>query len=33
MTNELLPTTVVGSYVQPERLVDRKNLKGGFPRG
>ena len=31
MTNELLPTTVVGSYVQPEWLVDRKNLKGRLP--
>ena len=31
MTNELLPTTVVGSCVQPEWLVDRKNLKGRLP--
>ena len=31
MTNELLPTTVVGSYVQPEWLVDRNNLKGRRP--
>ena len=31
MTNELLPTTVVGSYVQPEWLVDRNNLKGRLP--
>jgi 5-methyltetrahydropteroyltriglutamate--homocysteine methyltransferase len=31
MTNELLPTTVVGSYVQPEWLVDRDNLKGRLP--
>lgn len=27
----LLPTTVVGSYVQPGWLVDRKNLKGRLP--
>ena len=31
MTNKLLPTTVVGSYVQPEWLVDRDNLKGRLP--
>ena len=31
MTNKLLPTTVVGSYVQPEWLVDRANLKGRLP--
>ena len=31
MTSELLPTTVVGSYVQPEWLVDRDNLKGRLP--
>lgn len=31
MTNEILPTTVVGSYVQPEWLVDRDNLKGRLP--
>tara|TARA_Y100001936_G_scaffold83330_1_gene81998 strand:+ start:1472 stop:2500 length:1029 start_codon:yes stop_codon:yes gene_type:complete len=31
MTNELLPTTVVGSYVQPEWLVDRDNLKSRLP--
>ena len=31
MTNELLPTTVVGSYVQPEWLVDHDNLKGRLP--
>ncbi|MBX3230214.1 MAG: hypothetical protein KIT84_24720 [Labilithrix sp.] len=27
----LLPTTVVGSYVQPEWLVDRANLKSRLP--
>ncbi len=27
----LLPTTVVGSYVQPEWLVDRQNLKNRLP--
>ena len=31
MISELLPTTVVGSYVQPEWLVDRDNLKGRLP--
>lgn len=31
MTDKLLPTTVVGSYVQPEWLVDRANLKGRLP--
>lgn len=31
MTDKLLPTTVVGSYVQPEWLVDRSNLKGRLP--
>jgi 5-methyltetrahydropteroyltriglutamate--homocysteine methyltransferase len=31
MTDKLLPTTVVGSYVQPEWLVDRNNLKGRLP--
>ena len=31
MTNDILPTTVVGSYVQPEWLVDRDNLKGRLP--
>ena len=30
-TSEMLPTTVVGSYVQPDWLVDRKNLKGRLP--
>jgi len=28
---ELLPTTVVGSYVQPDWLVDRDNLRGRLP--
>ncbi len=31
MTDKLLPTTVVGSYVQPDWLVDRDNLKGRLP--
>jgi 5-methyltetrahydropteroyltriglutamate--homocysteine methyltransferase len=31
MTNTLLPTTVVGSYVQPDWLVDRANLKSRLP--
>ena len=31
MNEKLLPTTVVGSYVQPEWLVDRDNLKGRLP--
>ena len=31
MTEKPLPTTVVGSYVQPEWLVDRDNLKGRLP--
>ncbi|PPR09433.1 MAG: 2-hydroxypropyl-CoM lyase [Alphaproteobacteria bacterium MarineAlpha11_Bin1] len=31
MRNEILPTTVVGSYVQPEWLVDRENLKSRLP--
>ena len=31
MVNTLLPTTVVGSYVQPGWLVDRDNLKGRLP--
>ncbi len=29
--NTLLPTTVVGSYPQPDWLVDRANLKGRLP--
>jgi 5-methyltetrahydropteroyltriglutamate--homocysteine methyltransferase len=31
MTNRILPTTVVGSYVQPEWLIDRDNLKKRLP--
>ncbi len=31
MIDKLLPTTVVGSYVQPDWLVDRANLKGRLP--
>ena len=31
MAATLLPTTVVGSYVQPDWLVDRGNLKGRLP--
>lgn len=31
MKDKLLPTTLVGSYVQPEWLVDRSNLKGRLP--
>ena len=31
MIEKLLPTTVVGSYVQPDWLVDRENLKGRLP--
>jgi 5-methyltetrahydropteroyltriglutamate--homocysteine methyltransferase len=29
--NTLLPTSLVGSYAQPEWLIDRKNLGGRFP--
>ena len=29
--NEMLPTTVVGSYPQPDWLIDRDNLKGRLP--
>ncbi len=29
--NKLLPTTLVGSYPQPDWLVDRENLRGRFP--
>ncbi|HEX8997296.1 MAG TPA: hypothetical protein VF812_14810 [Ktedonobacterales bacterium] len=28
---ELIPTTVVGSYPQPEWLVDRENLRSRLP--
>ena len=31
MTNVLLPTTLVGSYAQPDWLIDRKKLAGRFP--
>ena len=31
MAQTLLPTTVVGSYVQPDWLVDRDNLRGRLP--
>ena len=31
MEPRILPTTVVGSYVQPDWLVDRDNLKGRLP--
>ncbi len=31
MTGDLLPTTVVGSYVQPDWLVDRDNLRSRLP--
>jgi 5-methyltetrahydropteroyltriglutamate--homocysteine methyltransferase len=29
--NAVLPTTVVGSYPQPDWLIDRANLKGRLP--
>src|SRR6202043_3964521 len=31
MTLPLLPTSLVGSYAQPEWLIDRKKLAGRFP--
>ena len=31
MTTELLPTTLVGSYPQPDWLIDRQKLAGRFP--
>ena len=31
MSDKLLPTTVVGSYVQPDWLVDKENLRGRLP--
>ncbi|WP_198374118.1 uroporphyrinogen decarboxylase family protein [Neoroseomonas rubea] len=31
MTQKLLPTSLVGSYPQPEWLIDRKRLAGRFP--
>ena len=32
MTHQILPTTVVGSYPQPDWLIDRKLLSKGVPR-
>ena len=29
--NKLLPTTLVGSYAQPDWLIDRAKLAGRFP--
>ncbi len=31
MPETLLPTSLVGSYAQPDWLIDRKNLAGRFP--
>ena len=31
MSLPLLPTSLVGSYAQPDWLIDRKNLAGRFP--
>src|SRR5215813_4080573 len=31
MPQKLLPTSLVGSYAQPDWLIDRKNLAGRFP--
>src|ERR1041385_213534 len=31
MNDVVLPTSLVGSYAQPEWLIDRKNLAGRFP--
>ena len=31
MSDVLLPTSLVGSYAQPDWLIDRKNLAGRFP--
>src|SRR3989441_741664 len=31
MTAELLPTSLVGSYAQPDWLIDRQKLAGRFP--
>jgi len=31
MNDVLLPTSLVGSYAQPDWLIDRKNLAGRFP--
>jgi 5-methyltetrahydropteroyltriglutamate--homocysteine methyltransferase len=30
-TNTLLPTSLVGSYAQPDWLIDKENLRGRFP--
>jgi 5-methyltetrahydropteroyltriglutamate--homocysteine methyltransferase len=31
MMNKLFPCTIVGSYVQPEWLIDREKLAGQYP--
>jgi 5-methyltetrahydropteroyltriglutamate--homocysteine methyltransferase len=31
MPQNLLPTSLVGSYAQPDWLIDRKNLASRFP--
>src|ERR1700721_4234074 len=31
MPQNLLPTSLVGSYAQPDSLIDRKKLAGRFP--
>jgi 5-methyltetrahydropteroyltriglutamate--homocysteine methyltransferase len=31
INNVLLPTSLVGSYAQPEWLINRKDLVGRFP--
>jgi 5-methyltetrahydropteroyltriglutamate--homocysteine methyltransferase len=31
MAGKLFPTSLVGSYAQPEWLIDRKRLAGQFP--
>jgi 5-methyltetrahydropteroyltriglutamate--homocysteine methyltransferase len=31
INNVLLPTSLVGSYAQPEWLINRKDLAGRFP--
>ena len=31
MSQKMLPTSLVGSYAQPDWLIDRKNLAGRFP--
>ena len=30
-TNTVLPTTLVGSYAMPDRLIDRERLASRFP--